>query len=191
MAVTLLASTDDVEAALGRDLTSDEGARVIAILEKASELFRKHSGQRFTLGSSEVRLRVSGGKVYLPQRPVVEVESVVDDEDGRPVTYKRFKQWLTVSCPGRGFVVVKYSHGSQQVPDLVRLTVAEVAKKVLSISPKAAAGQTQHQEMVGPYSSLETYAVWAQGGQTILAPDDRAIAESFKFKLPKSIVMQS
>lgn len=188
-ATTPLASIDDVKAAFGgRALTSEEEVRAGEILVKASELFRLHAGQKFTLGQSEVRLRVSGGKVYLPQRPVTSVESVVDD-DGRAVAYTRFKQWLTVNCPGRGFVIVTYSHGEQHPPELVRVTVADIAKKVLSISPRAAAGQTQHQEMVGPYTSLETYATWAQGGQTILSPDDRAIAESYRFKPPKSIVM--
>lgn len=184
-----LASRDDVRAVLKRDLTSEEEAAVEPILIKASELFRQYSGQHFTLGVSEVRLRVSGGKVYLPQRPATEVHSVVDD-DGHTVEFTQFKQWLTVCHGSHEFVVVHYSHGSAVVPDLVRVTVAEVAKKVLTIDPRATTGVTQHQEMVGPYSSLDSYATWAQGGQTMLSPDDRAIAESFKFTPPKMTVMR-
>src|SRR5690606_16716463 len=126
MAVVQLASAEDVEAVLGRDLTTEEAVRVEPVLDKASELFRRASGQGFTAGTSTVRLKVNGGQVYLTQRPVVSVESVTDD-DGTEVGFDLFGQWLTVDRVSHQFVRVAYSHGGA-VPDLVRLTVAEVAK---------------------------------------------------------------
>jgi hypothetical protein len=100
MAVTQLAMTADVRAALGRDLTTVETIRAEPILDKASELFRNRSGQDFTAGTSTVRLKVNGGKVYLPQRPATAVTKVVivlDDGTELPVTYIQHGQWLTVS----------------------------------------------------------------------------------------------
>lgn len=188
MAVTQLASTADVVAALGRELTSDEFARVGAILDKASELFRRRSGQQFTEGTSEVRLKVNGGKVFLPQRPVTAVTSVVDD-DGDAVEYTQFKQWLTVPLLSHEFATVTYTHGGE-VPDVVRLCIADIARKVLGISPKAMSGAVQATVTAGPYSRNETYATWAQGGQTMLAPDDAALADSFRIRIPNVIVQR-
>lgn len=186
MTVVQLASETDVAAALGRDLTTDETARVGAILDKASELFRRRSGQQFTTGTSEVRLKVNGGKVYLPQRPVVSVTSVLDD-DGDAVEYTQFKQWLTVDLSSSEFVTVTYSHGGD-VPDVVRLCIADIARKILLISAEATTGVVQSTKTAGPYSKNETYATWAQGGQTMLAPDDVLLAESFRVRIPGVIV---
>lgn len=186
MAVVQLATSDDVKAALGRDLTADETARVGAILDKASELFRRRSGQQFTTGTSTVRLKVNGGKVYLPQRPVTTVTTVVDD-DGDTVAYTLFGQWLTVDMRSDQFITVTYDHGGT-VPDIVRLCIADIGRKILGISPDAMSGAVQATVSAGPYSRNETYATWAQGGQTMLAPDDAALADSFKARIPGVIV---
>lgn len=189
MAVTQLASQADVEAALGRDLTSDEVSRVGAILDKASELFRRRSGQTFTADRSEVRRQVTGGKVYLPQRPVTTVHSLVD-ADGDTVEYTLFKQWLLdIPLVSGAFVTVDYSHGGD-VPDVVRLCIADIARKVLSIDPNAVNGVTQKSETAGPMTEQYTYAAWAVGGQTMLAPDDAALADSFRRRLPSLIVQR-
>lgn len=186
MAVIPLASVVDVVAALGRPLTPEEVARVDAILDKASELFRKRSGQQFTPGASTDRVKVTANWVELVQRPVVDIVSVVDD-DGHAVEFERLESRLFLShCVGR-FVRVTYTHGGD-VPDLVRLTIADIARKVLSIDPKAVSGVTQRGETTGPFSEQFTYATWAQGGQTMLAPDDATIAASFRVKRYGSIV---
>lgn len=183
MTVAQLASVADVEAAFGRSLTPDEETRVGSILDKASELFRLASGQHFTAGRSEVRVKVNGGRVFLRQNPVTEINSVTDDA-GREVPYTLFKRWLTVPRRSHEFVVVDYSHGSEAVPDLVRLTVADIARQVLSINPNAAEGVTQYSATTGPFTDQYTYATWAQGGSTRLAPDDLAVAHSFRVRVP-------
>lgn len=189
MAVVQLASESDVEDVLGRALTSSESGRVDAILDKASELFRRRSGQQFAAGRSTVRLKVNGGRVYLSQRPVNSITSIVDGS-GDAVDYDLFDQWLQVPLLSHQFVTVTYTHGGA-VPDLVRLAVAEIAKKVLLINPNAAAGLTQHTETSGPFTQSDTYATWAQGGQTMLAPADDALAQSYNFRPPRVIVTSS
>lgn len=187
MTVTQLASLSDVTAALGRDLTHEESLRVGAILDKASELFRRRSGQQFTPGESVDRVKITANWVELVQRPVNEI-LLVEDDDENAVAFERFesKLFLTGRCAGR-FVRVAYTHGGD-VPDLVRLTVADIARKVLLIDPKAVSGVTQRGETTGPFSEQYTYATWAQGGQTMLAPDDATIAASFRVKRYGSIV---
>lgn len=190
MAVTQLASETDVEAALGRDLTTSETAKVGAILDKASELFRVRSGQQFTAGTSEVRLKVTADWVSLPQRPVVSVESVtVDEVSGAAIVFVLYQSRLTLTNVEAGDMVrVAYTHGGT-VPELVRLTVADIARKILSIDENAIAGLTQHSETNGPFTEQDTYATWAQGGQTMLSPSDNAVADTFRVRSYGSIVM--
>lgn len=184
-----LAAVTDVELVLGHALTSPEDRRrVVAILDKASELFRKAARQTFTSDTSTSRLKVNAGAVVLPQRPVVAVSNVVDDW-GSPVPFTGPSAGrLMVDLGSDRFVTVTYSHGGA-VPELVRLTVAEIAMKVLSIDPKAASGAEQSSTSAGPFTESTTYATWAQGGQTMLAPEDVAIAKSFRVRTPRIWVM--
>lgn len=192
MAVVQLASEEDVVAALGRALTSSEAAKVDAILDKASELFRKRSSQQFTAGASLVRLKVTANYVDLPQRPVVAVQSVTQDvAGGASIAHDLFGSRLTVHGMRAGDMVrVAYTHGGA-VPDLVRLTIADVARKVLEIDPKAATGLSQFSETTGPFTEQSTYATWAQGGETRLSPEDNAIADSFRVKTYGSILLSA
>jgi hypothetical protein len=188
MAVTKLAADTDVEAAMGRALTAAEDAKVGAILDKASELFRRRSGQTFTAGTSDVRLRVVANTVQLTQLPVVSVQSVTD-MDGEAVEYTLDGSRLVLDCPAGGsFVQVAYTHGGA-VPDLVRLTIADIARKILLIDANAQAGKVQHTDTAGPYSTNDTYATWAQGGQTMLAPADLEVADSYRVRTRGAWVM--
>ena len=188
MAVTQLASVVDVVAVLGRDLTPEEESRVDAVLDKLSELFRRESGQQFTAGTSTVRLKVNGGRVYLPQVPLVEVASVVDD-DAVAVEFTAAGSWLSTGLASHEFVTVEYSHGGE-VPDLVRLAVADAARQVLSVDSYAASGVSQRGVTTGPFSDQFTYATWAQGGSSRLSPDDVALARSFRVKVPTTWVQK-
>lgn len=174
-----LASQEDVVTALGRALTSEEVTRVDAMLTKASELFRLRSGQLFTPGTSTVRLKVNAGTVRLPQSPVTSVETVVDD-CGAVIPFTRFDQVLTLHRLSHEFVRVSYSHGTYDVPDLVKVTVAEIVARVLRIDPRAAAGVTQRSKTTGPFTTAETFSAYSVGGQLLLSPDDVAIANSFR-----------
>lgn len=189
-----LASVAHVQALAGRTLDPGEQAKADAVLSKASALFRAASGQRFTPGESTVRRKVNGGRVYLPQRPVVAVTQVVDDR-GDAVPAALAGQWLSVFHDAHhrhrwgssGFVTVTYTHGGQ-VPDLAVTTVAEVAASVLGLDPAAAQGATQRSDTAGPYTASRTYAEWAVGGRTRLSPEDLAVARSLRVVVPTAWV---
>lgn len=73
-----LATVEDLEARLGRDLTDAEQDRAQALLDDASAMIRAYTGQTFEQVTDDVVvLRVQGGIVRLPQRPVTAVTSVV------------------------------------------------------------------------------------------------------------------
>lgn len=182
MANQSLATEQDVKGLIGRDLTAGESERLPEILTKLSELFRAESGQAFTPGESSQLVKVNGGKAYLRQRPVVEV-SAVELESGTEITGFRCRgQWLYVPDVANSMVWVTYSHGADDVPDLVRTTIADAARQVLQIDPAAVSGRSQESEGTGPFVGSTSYATWAQGGSTRLSPEDRAIARGFRVR---------
>lgn len=176
----LLASKQDVEGLLGKEIVGEDAERLDGILAKLSELFRRESGQHFTEKRSHVRRKVNGGELFLPQAPVIEVHSVTTLA-GHPVKHRHIGGQI-VYVPGWGshaMLLVDYSHGGP-VPDLVRSTVADAARQVLMIDPAAVGGLSQQQETTGPFTGSTSYATWAQGGSTRLSPEDKAIAHSFR-----------
>ena len=185
-----LATKADVEAIIGRPLTKAEATRVAPILVKLSGQFRKIARQDFTDGTSTVRLKVNGGTVVLPQRPVVSITSVMDDF-GRAVPFTLNSGTALVSDPDHPqipldssqFVTVTYSHGGD-IPDVVVQAVADTARSVLQINPDASSGVQQTSITTGPFNEQSTFATWAQGGKATLSPDDVALAKSYRVKAP-------
>lgn len=186
---TTLASSADVAALLGRDLTSSEMEQVDALLVQASALFRKVAGRDFTPGRFKNRLKVNGGEVRLPNTPVTVVHSVTDD-DGNPIDFKAFGSTLTTCLRSHRFVRVDYEGGGD-VPELVTSTVAGMVTRLFNVDARAKAGMSQFQETTGPFSEGGTFASWAVGGQLMLAPADAAVAQSYRApRLSNTVVHQ-
>lgn len=187
-----LADLDDVARHFG-PLTSAQEERATGILAKASGLFRRSARRVFTAGETTVRLKVNGGEVYLEQIPATAVSEVLAD-DGTDIDHELTGQRLTLTrngCPlaSHEFVTVTYTH-DELVPDEVRETIAEIAAKVLRIPAAAAAGLASQTRSAGPFSESNTYAGWAIGGATSLSPEDRALAESYRYRGTQAIVQQ-
>lgn len=177
---TPLATPEDVRVALGRDLTDSETLQVDAKLKQASELFRKEALQTFTQARSTRRLKVDGGEVRLPQNPVVEVHSVTLD-DGTPVEWTElFGVTFRVPLLSHSFVRVDFTHGSDEVPELVVTTVAAAVARVFGIDPLAKSGLSQFQSTTGPFSDGGTFAAWAVGGEVTLSPAEIATARGYR-----------
>jgi len=186
-----LATQTDVEDRLGRALTVTEEARVDALLRDASAEVRRRSTQFFTEETSTgVILNVShGGKVRLPQRPVIEIDAVTDLSDNA-LTYTQAGEWLDTSTtllnewevnPWRTpqtQVKVTYTHGGP-VPDVIVGVVASVVARALGTDLT----QTGvFQESIDGYSvgtSVTMGTVLAQGGIGLLASEIE-VCESFR-----------
>ena len=172
-----LATIADVEARLGRSLTTAEEAKATAWLEDASALFVNRSEQKFELAESTVRLFPKDGVVRLLQRPVISITSVTDINgvevdytwDGRQTL---FDVWTYLP------VVINYEHGSADIPADVVAVVAGMVARTISIAPDAAAGITK--STTGPFS--QEFASWAVGSQVMLSPAEQAIADSYRQK---------
>ncbi len=178
--MSALASPDDIEARLGRDLTAQEAARAQALLSDASAVVRAYTRQNFDLVTDdEVVLRATGGRISLPGRPVQGVSrvEVIGGSDALPDF--TLADWLfdgidTVRI-GEGAAVINlpeawwdddgypgtyrvtYTHGYAEVPAEVLSVVCGVVLRVLT-NPSGYRSET-----VGSYSV--TYAVPATGEQ--------------------------
>jgi hypothetical protein len=201
----VLASADDVALELGLesadDLSAAQALRVPSLLARASYLFQQAADRLFIPDTYTVRLRVQGGQVRLPESPVTDVDSVVDDA-GNDVTYTRYGQWLRIesrfdsnvsfaALPAEGcvaFVTVTYDGGA--IPDVVKGAVAAMAARYVSIDPATqVAGATTVNLVTGPFQSNITYADWATEAMC-LSEDDKALAESFRYKGTQVVVQR-
>lgn len=169
--MTSLATREDIEARLGRDLTDAEAGRADALLADASAMIRAYTGQDFAVVvDDEITLRGPGGTIRLPQRPVTAVSSVVAvGGDGAPdVT---LIDWIwdgidqvrvgsgsyVINLPAvwwdddgyPGTYRVTYSHGYAEVPADVVAVVCGMVTRTLT-APTMAGGVRS--ETIGPYS---------------------------------------
>lgn len=175
-----LCEPSDVEAALGRVLTTAELGRAGALIEQVSEQYKWVAGQTFEPGSTTARLRVSNSRIYLPERVATAVTAVVDDE-GYSGSWTLTGQKLLVKTanglkvPSGVMLTVTYAF-TGVVPALDRLTVAAAVGRNLTLAAPALTGVTRHTETMGPYTTTDEYAAWAVGGSSLLAPNDVLIA---------------
>lgn len=194
--MTALAAAVDVAAELGlsdeSELSTEQVNRIPSLLIKASWKFRRAADRQFTQATYTQRLQVVGGRVRLPEDPITDVASVVDDA-GNAVTYTRSGQWLDVSrhhtydtsfmCHERTdiesgwFVTATYTGGA--VPDEVRVTVAGIVARQLGVDPVAATGVKSHTQAMGPFSEAKQFFDWAADTVTF-TDEEQAFAESFR-----------
>ena len=152
-----LITPGDIEARVGRPLTDAEQNRLAAVVRDVSAAIRSYTGQTITLvEDDEVRLRVVGGQIRLPQRPVVEV-SAVTSTTGTALSYEwngiehaDVTTWAGNYWPThQDLVDVTYTHGYATVPDDIVAVACQVAIRSLAVAIDSTAMQ---QESIGGYS---------------------------------------
>lgn len=190
--MTALATADDVTALLGRDLTDAESDRVEVLLAAASARFRTEARREFTAAEHTVVLRVDGGRVTLPQRPVSSVDTVhaigADGQAGAAIGTWVFDgiatidlgDWTVqqVNAPELDdpddTVQVTWTAGYATVPEDVRWTVAGMALRTLTAASTAGV----ESETIGGY----TYRLGAAAaaGPLGMTPDELAVARRYR-----------
>lgn len=198
-----LATVDDLEARIGRELTPEEAARAEALLADASALVRGYTGRDFGLvEDDEITLRPVGTRVRLPQRPVHTVSRVVATGGSDAVpdvalpvgawTWDGIDQvdiwppdtsWL-LSLPetwADGTLVdtyrVTYTHGYDPVPaDVVAVVCAMVLRTLLAPSPIA--GMVS--ERIGQYTYQLQQASGSVGATVAMTTEDRTALTRYR-----------
>lgn len=190
-----LATVEDLEARLGRELTPEEAARANALLTDASALIRGWTRQDFTLTLGDViTLRPVGTVVRLPQRPVQAVTAVVAvggseaipdvplpvgswtwDGIDKVDIWPPDTSWL-LSLPeswadgGTDTYRVTYDHGYAEVPaDVVAVVCAMVLRTLLAPSPVA--GMVS--ERIGQYNYQLQQSTGSVGATVMMTGADR------------------
>lgn len=172
MPLESLVSVADLATLLGRTFTPQQEAQVQALLDQASGIVRGYLRQDITLATTTdtftmrradhaVYRRV--GVVTLPQRPIVDIGSVLVDgvetqdwwQDGYDLLVHAWSWAYPPAAHRPPPVTVTYAHGWDPVPDDIKAIVVQAVNRVL-VNPGAIRSETVGGESV-------TYLVPAGG----------------------------
>jgi hypothetical protein len=193
-----LAALSDVEDRLGRDLNPGEINRAKAALNDVSAMVRSYTRRTFTYEQTTQRLRPVGGKVVLPQRPVVSVDTVsVLGDLGQRITLPAFtwdggnEIWI-YSDSGQiinlseslydlflyrtPLVEVTYTHGYTTNPDDIIAIVAGKAATIIAL-PSSGSGVMSSESAEGYSYQI---AAFARNGPLALTDADRAVLNTYR-----------
>ncbi|MCC9712075.1 hypothetical protein E4N62_46840 [Streptomyces sp. MNU76] len=186
-----LATVEDVEARLGRDLTEEEAARAPSLLADASALVREYTGRDFEAVADDVIvLRPVGVLLRLPQRPVTAVNSVAavapdgtatavmsgwsfDGVDKIDLTYATYSAdfasdaWRDRCQPDT--YQVDYDHGDATIPAIVVKVVCDMVLRTL-LSPSMTPGMVA--ERIGAYNYQLQQGAGATGARVVMDDQD-------------------
>jgi hypothetical protein len=194
-----LATTDDLEARLGRTLTTTEESRAAAYLAEASALIRRYTGQVFDAVTDDtVILRPVGAYLVLPQTPVTDVGEVrgiaADGSLGDVLTGWKWDGLDRIDITTVGFFAgdpwwpwfigpesfqVTYDHGAVAVGDDVVGVACNMVLRTL-LSPSLVEGMTS--ERIGQYSyQLGQFSGGAASGVSVrLTEADKDALRSYR-----------
>lgn len=177
--MTALAEDSDVEAALGRTLTTEEAARVDSLLTLASAAVSNEAGYRFAPGNYTVERTVRGRRLRLPAK-VATVASVtaVDPCDGTETevldenyNLRGSTLYGLVDCR----VVVAFTVTAEVPDEIVQLVAGIVASSITS-TPLANVSS----ETAGPF----TTSYVDSSGRVFLSKSDKLILKPYKQPKP-------
>ena len=186
-----LASVDDVADLLGLSSEGVDADQAAAMLSQASAKFRSEAQCEFEPTEETIVLRVLGGQIDLPRRPVVSVESVkLPNLYGTAWTIQGVWSWdgisvVTLADPtvvlnatycSAETAQVTYTHGFTDVPEDVRWSVAQMVARAIS-SPSAPGIAS---ESIGAYS-YSTGAYTASGAAS-MTREEQAVAQRYRPK---------
>ncbi|MFD5566648.1 hypothetical protein [Streptomyces cadmiisoli] len=148
MPLPALATVADLAALLGRTFTPEQELQAQALLDQASNVVRAYIRQditratttdTFTMRRSDPVLHRCAGAVTLPQRPIVDIESVAMNgtethdwwQDGNDLLL-RSVTWNQPPVSNRPpQVTVTYTHGWDPVPADIQAIVLQAANRVI------------------------------------------------------------
>ena len=169
-----LAVVSDVEAGLGRSLTTEETPRATSLLVLASAHVESGdvTGYRFAPGSYTIGRKVRDGKVVLPAKvATIAAVRAVDQSNGAVTVLTGFTSHKrTVYGLSAAFIEVDFTV-TAAVPDEVVKLVAGIVASTLSGPPVGAAS-----EGAGPFSISYVNS----SGKVWLSASDKAILGKYK-----------
>jgi len=187
-----LATAADVAAALGLGadtdaLTEEQQARANLLLAKVSRRFRLEAQRRFTPGTYTHHLRIFAGAVRLEEIPDEVIDVKVPGVDD--VSYSLVANWITFDnyweYAGRT-AEVTYTW-STPVPADVVAAVADIVARNVMLDPTSVVGQSTS---LSTLDYRQDVARWASSGIVGMNDDDVALARSYRYPAPSTIVLR-
>lgn len=175
-----LASTSDVEVALGRSLTAEEATRAAGLLTQASVEVERYTGFRFTAGDYTIARTALRGRVAVPAAdPTVAEVRLVDCDGGAEVltdwTLRRRTLYLGRSGDVDVEVDFTVAEGAEVPAEVVGVVAAMVARSVTQ-TPDEAATVTQ----AGLGSAQVSYTSNTSGGSVWMAKADKLLLSRYR-----------
>jgi hypothetical protein len=167
-----LATVADLAALLGRTFTPEQEQQAQALLDQASSVVRAYVRQditratttdTFTMRRTDQYLHRCAGAVTLPQRPIVDIATVLVDgvattdwwQDGSDLLLRSWTWDRPPAAHRAPQVQVTYTHGWDPVPGDIQAIVMQAANRVL-VNPSQIRSETVGGESV-------TYLIPATG----------------------------
>ncbi len=157
-----------------------------AAIRRASARIRGHVRQQITYGTSTVVLPESDRR--LPERPVVSVSSVVDEDGATLVAgtdYELVGDLIDTARTGR--LTVTYAHGLDALPDELLEVVCSMAFRLGAI-PTALVAGTQ-QEGAGPWQ--HSYGFDSHKAASGLTAGEKEVLARYWPRIPRTITLGS
>jgi hypothetical protein len=159
-----LATVADLAAILGRPFAPEQEMQAQALLDQASSVVRAYLRQditlatttdTFTMRRADPVLHSCGGTVTLPQRPIVDITSVLVDgvetadwwQDGNDLLVGAWSWDLPPAAHRAPPVAVTYTHGWDPVPGDIMAIVMQAANRAM-VNPSQVRSETVGGESV-------------------------------------------
>lgn len=159
-----LATVADLATLLGRSFTPEQELQAQALLDQASSVVRSYvrqditrstSTDTFTMRRADAVLHRCAGVVTLPQRPVVDIDTVLIDgtatqdwwQDGNDLLLRSWTWDRPPTAHRPPQVTVTYTHGFDEVPGDIKAIVLQAANRVI-VNPSGIRSETVGGESV-------------------------------------------
>lgn len=148
MPLPSLATVADLATLLGRTFTPEQELQAQALLDQASSVVRAYVRQditratttdTFTLRRADPVLHRCSGMVTLPQRPIVDIDTVAINgtetsdwwQDGNDLLLRSWAWDQPPAAHRAPQVTVTYTHGWDEVPGDIQAIVLQAANRVI------------------------------------------------------------
>lgn len=172
MPLPSLATVADLATLLGRTFTPEQELQAQALLDQASSIVRAYVRQditratttdTFTMRRADPVLHRCSGMVTLPQRPIVDIDTVAINgtetsdwwQDGNDLLLRSWAWDHPPAAHRAPQVTVTYTHGWDEIPGDIQAIVLQAANRVI-VNPSGIRSETVGGESV-------TYLIPAAG----------------------------
>lgn len=177
-----LATQADVEAELGRALTSDETAKVDTALAAASDYVRTETRRKFEAGTFTVRRRARDGRATVYDASSVSMVNAISSDGTATAVTGYTLRGTTLYGVGSGWIEVTYTSDGTVPEKLVRVVAAMAARDITNDRPQ---GATSYTVSKGPFT--ESAGFDEPNDAALPTPSEARIIAAYRARRSRSV----